>query len=68
MISLDEAKVIYDNPKGHTKEELIECLRTLNSQPKVFSGLMYEVIKDAHKRLGVPLVDITYKSLPQPSK
>ena len=62
-LNIIEAKKIYNNPNGHNKNKLYECLNILNSQLIVFSKLEFIAIQDAHKILDIPLVDITNKSL-----
>lgn len=49
-----EARGIYRNPKGHTKQECVECLNVLNEaiQPMVLPRLQFLCIQDACKRLG----------------
>lgn len=57
-MTLREARAIYDSSSGHSKEELIECLRVLNAQEVEFTTLQFLAIKDAHDRLGIPIQDI----------
>ena len=47
----EEATEIYEHPKGHTKEELQDCLDTLNRQDVYLNDFQFEAIKDAIKRL-----------------
>ena len=63
-MQLVEAKEIYKHPKGHTKEELTECLEILNAQPRKLSIAEQVVIADARDRLdtlnGV-ITDVEYR-------
>ena len=56
-MDLKKAEGIYNNPKGHSKEELHECLGVLNSQPRELTELQFLCILDAHNRLGVALTE-----------
>ena len=51
-MELDEAISIYHSPKGHSKEELRECLRVLNSmaRPKQ-TDIQQKALLDANLRL-----------------
>ena len=53
-MNMKQAKTIYNNPKGYTKDELIECLEILNeaAQPVELSDIQFEAILDVHRRLG----------------
>lgn len=53
-MNLEQARGIYSNPKGHTKQECIECLNALNEavQPIVLPRLQFLCIQDACNRLG----------------
>ena len=66
-MNLEEAKVIYHSPKGHSKKELCECLRILNAQPHEFNWLQALAIEDAHIRLGIPLEVISEEPLILPT-
>ena len=52
------ANQVYSNPKGYSKEELVECLQVLNGQGVVFSQIQSLAIADAHTRLGVAIHDV----------
>lgn len=52
-MNLEQAEKIYKHPKGHSKAELTECLKILNSQPRRLSILEQVVIADAHNRLDI---------------
>jgi hypothetical protein len=49
-----EARKIYQNQNGHTKQELGECLNVLNEamQPIVLSRIQFLALGDAINRVG----------------
>ena len=53
-MDISTATLVYNNPKGHSKEELHECLRILfeASQPIELNELQFLAIQDALNRLG----------------
>lgn len=53
-MTLEEAQRIYSQPKGKSKEELIECIRVLNEadQPVQVNWMQMEAIIDANRRLS----------------
>lgn len=65
-MNLEQAKAIYEHPKGHTKDELTECLRVLNVQPRRLSLMGQVVIADARDILEDTIMDAEYKVLAYP--
>lgn len=49
-MTIEGARTIYNDPKGQSEKDLIECLRVLNSQENIMSPLQHLAIQDAHKR------------------
>lgn len=54
-MNITEARSIYANPKGHSRDGLVECLRILNesAQPIELSNVQFKAILDAHRILGL---------------
>lgn len=56
-MDLEEARRIYKHPKGHTKEELHECLDVLNAEVQrtgqKLSYLQILALTDASSRLDL---------------
>ena len=65
-MNLAKAEAIYRNPKGYSKEELAECLRILNAQPRRLTLAQQIVIADAKARRDIleGVIDAEYRVLP----
>ena len=53
-MDIQEAQKIYEHPNGHTKQELTDCINTLNNaaQPIRLNSLQYAAIQDAISRVS----------------
>ena len=54
-MTVDKAREIYNHPKGHTKEELRQCIRVLNeaAQPVELYPIQVAALTDAALRLNL---------------